>query len=72
MFLSKNQLCQIKLLNFENWRSGKLSKIGHNFRKQSDLKIDSYQKMSITKNVPLNLYSSMKKKMRNIRMIFDV
>ena len=31
-----------------------------------------YQKMPITKNVPLNLYSSMKKKLRRIRMIFDI
>ena len=28
--------------------------------------------MSITKNVPLNWYSSMKKKLRTIRMIFDI
>ena len=31
-----------------------------------------YQKESITKNVLLNWYSSMKKKLRKIRMIFDV
>ena len=31
-----------------------------------------YQKMPITKNVLLNLYSSMKKKLRKIRMIFDI
>ena len=28
--------------------------------------------MSITKNVPLNWYSSMKKKLRKIRIIFDI
>ena len=36
--------------NFENWSSGELSKIGHNFRKKSYLKIDvCNQKMSIFK-----------------------
>ena len=32
----------------------------------------SYQKMYFTKNVVLNWYSSMKKKIRKIRMIFDI
>ena len=32
-FLPKNQYTQRKLLNFENWCSGELSKIGHHFRK---------------------------------------
>ena len=31
---------QRKLLNFENWVNGEVSKIGHHLRKQSDLKID--------------------------------
>ena len=35
-------------------------------------KIRKYQKMSITKNVLLNWYSSMKKKLRKIPMIFDI
>ena len=30
-FLPKNQRTQSKLLNFENWFSGELSKIGHHF-----------------------------------------
>ena len=30
-FLSKNQHTQRKLLNFENWCNGELSKIGHHF-----------------------------------------
>ena len=34
-FLHKNQHTQRKLLNFENWVHGKVSKIGHHFRKQS-------------------------------------
>ena len=30
-FLPKNQNTQKKLLNFESWCSGELSKIGHHF-----------------------------------------
>ena len=30
-FLPKNQHTQRKLLNFQNWCSGELSKIGHHF-----------------------------------------
>ena len=36
-FLPKNQHTQKKLLNFENWVSGDVSKIGHNFSKYSDV-----------------------------------
>ena len=32
-FLPKNQHIQRKLLNFENWVSGEVSKIGHHFSK---------------------------------------
>ena len=32
-FLPKNQHTQKKLLKFENWVSGEVSKIGHHFRK---------------------------------------
>ena len=32
-FLPKNQHTQSKLLNFENWVSGEVSKIGHHFSK---------------------------------------
>ena len=35
---------QIRLLNFENWSSGELSKIGHHFRKYSGFKIDVIKK----------------------------
>ena len=31
IFLPKNQHTQKKFLNFENWCSGELSKIGHHF-----------------------------------------
>ena len=37
-FLHQNQYTQRKLLNFENWVNGEMSKIGHHFRKKSDLK----------------------------------
>ena len=43
-FLNKNQHTQRKLLNLENWVNGELSKIGHHFRKLSDLKIDAIKK----------------------------
>ena len=33
IFLPKNQHTQKKLLNFENWVSGEVSKIGHHFSK---------------------------------------
>ena len=39
-FLPKNQHTQRKLLNFENWVSGDVSKNGHHFSKLSDLKND--------------------------------
>ena len=43
-FLPKNQHTQRKLLNFENWVSGEVSKIGHHFSKQSHLKINFIKK----------------------------
>ena len=43
-FLHKNQHTQRKLLNFENWVNGEVSKVGHHFRKYSDLKIDAIKK----------------------------
>jgi hypothetical protein len=36
---------QRKLLNFENWCNGELSKIGHHFSNK-----EIYRKMSITEN----------------------
>ena len=70
-FLAKNQHTQRKLMNFQNWSSGELSKIGHHFRKKW-FKNGSYQKMSITKIVLLNSYFSMKKRIRKIPMIFEI
>ena len=42
----------MKLLNLENWSSGKLSKIGHHFRKLSDFKIDAIKNVNIKKCAP--------------------
>ena len=39
-----NQHPQRKLLNLENWVNGEVSKIGHPFSKESDLKIDTNKK----------------------------
>ena len=43
-FWLKINCSQMKLLDFENWSSGELSKIEHHFRKQNDLKIDVIKK----------------------------
>ena len=43
IFLSKNKHTQGKFLNFENWCSGKLSKVGHHFDNTQ-----CYQKFSKT------------------------
>ena len=40
-FLPKNQHAQMKLLNLVN---GEVSKIGHHFSEESDLKIDANKK----------------------------
>ena len=70
-FSYKNQHTRRKLLNFENWCSGEMSKIGHQFSYKMILEL-MLSKMSITKNVLLNWYSSMKKKLRKIWMSLDI
>ena len=40
----QNQHTQWKFLNFENWVNEEVSKMGHHFRKESDLKIDVIKK----------------------------
>ena len=52
----------MKLPNFDNWGNGELSKIGHQFRKQSDLKIDVIKKCIFFNE----------KKIRKIQTIFDI
>ena len=71
-WLLKNQHTQRKVLNFEFWINGELSKIGHHKSDSNkNFKNWFYQQMLITKNVLLNWYSLMKK-MRKIRRIFDI
>ena len=41
---AKNQHTQRKLLNFENWVNGEVSKSEHHFSKKSDLKFDAIKK----------------------------
>ena len=51
---------QNKLLNFENWCSGELSKIGHRFSNKSYLKL-LLSKNITNKKCVLNWYSLQKK-----------
>ena len=50
-FVHKNQHTQRKLLNFEFWINGELSKIGHHFSNKV------IEKLILSKNVLLNWYS---------------
>ena len=59
-FLQKNQYTQRKLLNFEFWINGELSKIGHHFSNKK------FRKMCSRIGIP------QRKKMRKIQMIFDI
>ena len=59
-FLPKNQHTQRKLLNFEFWINGELSKIGHHFSNKVIQKL-ILSKMSKTKIVLINQYSSIEK-----------
>ena len=43
-FLPKNQCTQRKLLNFENWFNGEVSKIWHHFSNKVILKTDVIKK----------------------------
>ena len=70
-FLAKNQHTQRKLLNFENWSSGELSKIG------TILENKGIKRLMLSKNVnnqkfALKLIFFNKKKLRKIPMIFDI
>ena len=47
-FLPKNQHTQNQLLNFENWCSGELSKVGHHFSNKV------VKKLILSKNVNNN------------------
>ena len=58
----------MKLLNFVNWSSGKLNKEIQKLMLSKNVN----NKICAPKIVRLTYYSSMKKKFRKIRMIFDV
>ena len=69
-FLHKNQHIQRKLLNFEFWINGELSKIGHHFSNKE------FQKLILSKNVNNKKFAPKliffnEKKLRKIRIIFD-
>jgi hypothetical protein len=71
--LHKNQHTKRKLLNFEFWINGELSKIGHHFSNKK------FKKLILSKNVnhkkcapKLVFFNNNNKKMRKIRIIFDV
>jgi hypothetical protein len=51
-FLHKNQHTQRKILNFEFWINGELSKIGHHFRNKKIQKIILSKNVSNTKYAP--------------------
>ena len=57
------QHAERKLLNFENWCNVEVSKIGHHFRKYSDLKIDLINESQKTKqkNAPKLIFFNGKK-----------
>ena len=48
IILAKNEHTQRKLVNFENWSKGELSKIKHHFRKYN-LKLDVLKKCQLQK-----------------------
>ena len=67
-FLAKNQHTKRKVLNFGNWCSGKVSKIGHHFRKYSVLEIDDIKNISNKPCAPKIVFFN-NEKIRNIQKI---
>jgi hypothetical protein len=70
-FLSGGYKIRRKLLNFEFWINGELSKKGHNFSNKVIKKLILSKNVN-KKKVLLIWYFSMKKKLRKIWMIFDI
>ena len=68
-FLHKNQHTQRKLLNFEFWINGELSKIGHHFCNNLIQKLSLSKKVSNKKCAPKLVFFN---QMRKIQMIFDI
>ena len=54
----------MKLLNFESWSRGELSKIGHHFREQIDVKIEVIKDVNIKKKSPKFVFFNEKKSER--------
>jgi hypothetical protein len=69
IFLPKNQ--QRKLLNFEFWNNGELSKIGHHFSNKKFQKLILSKNVNIKKCAPKFVFFN-KKKSKKIWMIFDI
>ena len=61
IFLPKNQHSQKKLLNFENWCSGRLSKIGHHFGNKVILKLILSKNVNNKKRSPKLVFFNEKK-----------
>ena len=69
-FLPKNQHTQMKLLNFEFWTNGKLSKKGHHFSNKKISKLILSKNVNNKKCAPKLVFFN-EKKTREIWMIFD-
>ena len=70
-FLPKNQHTQRKLLNFENWVNGEVSKIRRHFRNKSCSILMLSKNVNNKKCAPKLIFFN-EKKLRKIRMIFDI
>ena len=71
-FLPKNQQTKRKLLNFENWTNGKVSKIEHHFSNKVIWKLMLSKNVKNYKCAPKLVWIQWKKKLRKIRMISDI
>ena len=73
MFILEVSISSLDHVNVRPTKSPKLAdKKYAKFYHLEGFKNQSYQKMPITKNVPLNWYSSMKIFLRKIWIIFDI
>ena len=70
-FLPKNQHTQRKLMNFENWVNGEMSKIRRHFRNKSRSILILSKNVNNKKCAPKLIFFN-KKKLREMRIIFDI
>ena len=70
-FLPKNQHTQRKLINFENWCNGELSKFGHNFSNNVIFKKVLSKNVNNKKCAPKLAFFN-EKKMRKIPKILGI